>query len=106
MSKLHFSEKLFAMAPCRAKAGNCPFTQHGDGNVAQLASEYRKLHERGEAVPGIANNSGGIKHFQFMEDGSFKLGTRHYDKDGELIPTASTLRSRRMRDRRKAQTAN
>lgn len=104
MSKLHFSEKLFAMAPCRAKDGQCPFTQHGDADMAALADQYRKLHENGEAVPGVSSNSGEIKHFQFLDDGTFKLGKRHFTKEGELIPTASTVRSRRRRERLRGAT--
>jgi hypothetical protein len=97
--KLHLSPTTGEWLECRAKDGNCPYSEVGHSDLQRLASRAVALDWLGEDMPIVKDTSGQRRTFEIFKDGSYKFGKRRYDSDGNLLPSVSTLRSRRARER-------
>lgn len=101
--KLHLSPRAAEWLECRAKEGNCPFGSHED--LQTIFATAHDLHGKDEPVPPVRTTAGTVRPFEFLEDGTVRLGKRRYTKEGAPLLVASSLRARASRARKAVQAA-
>ena len=107
MTRLHYSPSLDAYAECRARS-NCPFGGSGEHHTTHEAVQLARKKLTDEVAAGVPmsevskpvlkDSHGGTKQIAFQKDGGYKIGSRTYDRDGQLVAAPSTQRVRQHRE--------